>query len=131
MTAYVKFLTSQQNYIQFGNQQRPVPRKLAQKRTYWHGLLARGKKGGKPAIDDSTSAVIPVAEALLTTDTNLKFTHWSPVYNFRKVWGGRVEFVRNSTRYEASYYWFDGKIIDLIIRPVPENNPNQRNSLGR
>ena len=131
MMVYVKFLTGQQTYIQVGNQRRPIPGELAQKRAYWRRLLAKGRKGGKPAIADSTSAVIPVAEALLITDSNLKFTHWSPVYNFIKVWGGRVEFVRNSARYEASYYWFDGKIIDLIIRPAPENNRDQRNFLSR
>ncbi|MCF7800893.1 MAG: hypothetical protein K9N34_02620 [Candidatus Marinimicrobia bacterium] len=130
MQVFVDFITSDARHIKIGNQKRALPKDLARKKLYWQKELARGKKGDKPAVDDSTAVVIPVAEALRLADRSLEFTHWSPVYNLAKVWGGRVEFNRNGTRYEANYFWYNNKLLDLMVRPWLETDPGNQGLLG-
>ncbi|HCW77060.1 MAG TPA: hypothetical protein DHU63_11060 [Candidatus Marinimicrobia bacterium] len=124
MKTFITLLTSEQNYLVVNNEKRPLPKDITSKRKYWQKELKRGKKGDKPSVEDSTSMVIPIAEALQIADKSLEFTHWSPVYNLGKVWGGRVEFKRNETRYEANYFWYNNKLLDLLVRPYRENSPN-------
>ena len=124
MLMFVEFMTGKQNYIVVKNQKHKLPNDLARKRTYWQRELKKGNKGAKPATDDSTHAVLPIAEALSIEDKYLEFTHWSPIYNLGKVWGGRVEFKRNDKLYEANYFWYNGKLLDIMIRPFLDTNPN-------
>lgn len=130
MQVFVDFITSDAQHITIGNQRRALPSDLARKKMYWQKELSRGKKGDKPSVEDSTAAVIPIAEALRLADRSLEFTHWSPVYNLAKVWGGRVEFNRNGTHYEANYFWYNNKLLDLMVRPYLETDPGNQGLLG-
>lgn len=130
MRTFVEFMVGNQNYILVNNQKHRLPQDLIRKRAYWQKELSRGRKGEKPAADDSTSTIIPIAEAVSLNDKYLEFTHWSPVYNLGKVWGGRVEFKKNDTVYEATYFWHNGKLLDITIRPFRETLPGTNSLLN-
>lgn len=123
MITLVKLLTGNDDFIVLPNgTKRPIPKDLAKKRRYWQRELSRKghKKGDKPAVDDSTKNIIPIAEALQVSNKMLEFTHWSPIYNLGKVWGGRVEFKKNDEQFEATYYWYNNRLLDLIVLPEVE-----------
>lgn len=126
MITMVSLMTGNESFIVMpGGEKRPIPEAMIKKRIYWQRVLSRkgSKKGAKPPVDNRTKNIIPIAEALQISNKMLEFTHWSPIYNLGKVWGGRVEFKRNDQQFEATYYWYNDSLLDLIVLPASKKEP--------